>query len=106
MICGTSSLTGTIGLPASGALFTTSFASVTGGSLASEMHENSVSLSLSLTDVNGGAGFSLIGAMGDELASWEADVTANIAALDAMPEPTSALMALMGFGLLAVLRRR
>jgi hypothetical protein len=102
----TSTLTGTIGPPASGALFTTSFALVTGGSLAPQIEPNSVSLSLSLTNVNGGAAFALTGSGGNLLAPFSADVTANIAANQSIPEPTTALLALMGFGLVVSLRKR
>lgn len=54
----TSSLTGTVGPPGTGAVFTTNIASVTGGALAPFIVPNSLALSMNLTNVNGGAGFS------------------------------------------------
>jgi len=55
----TSSLQGTTGPPGTGAVFTTNIASVTGGSLAAFIVPTSLALSMNLTNVNGGAGFSV-----------------------------------------------
>jgi len=102
---GNSSLSGPLGPPATGALFTTTLGSVTGGSLAGMIAPNSLSLSMSMTSINGGAGFSVTS---DELDSFMTDVTLNIAADQrAIPEPTSAALAMVG-GLLVtfVVRRR
>ncbi|MEX2093101.1 MAG: hypothetical protein WD971_10515, partial [Pirellulales bacterium] len=54
-----STLAGPIGPPATGALFTTSFATVTGGSLATKIDKVTLTLSMSFSDINGGAGFSV-----------------------------------------------
>jgi hypothetical protein len=101
----TSVLSGTVGSPASGAFFTTSFASVSGGSLGAQIELNSLSLSISLTDINGGVGFSLNGANGDQLTPFDADVTANVAAQQ-IPEPASAMLVLLGLGLVVTCSRR
>lgn len=88
-------LTGPLGPPATGALFTTTFGSVTGGTLASKIELNSLSLSISLTGVNGGAGFAVGGPAAEALYPFTADVTLNIAALP-IPEPPSFPLALLG----------
>jgi hypothetical protein len=64
----------------------------TGGTLASKLDPDTLSLSMSLTDINGGAGLSVTN--GDEplLRPFNADVTLNIAGV---PEPASALLALL-----------
>jgi hypothetical protein len=103
----TSALTGPIGPPATGALFTTSISSVTGGQLAPFILPNSLSLSMSFTDINGGAGFTLGGAAAPVLNPFTADTTLNIAG-EPIPEPTMAALISIG-GLLAGLampRRR
>jgi hypothetical protein len=89
-----STMAGPLGPPATGALFTTSFADVTGGVLASLIKPNSLSLSMSLTDINSGVGLSL-GAAAPALNPFHADVTLNISA-DPIPEPTSALLVIIG----------
>ena len=102
----TSALTGPIGPPATGALFTTSISSVTGGQLAPLIVSNSLSLSMSFTDINGGAGFS-VGAAAPILGQFTADTTLNIAA-ERIPEPTMAALVSIGGMLagLAIPRRR
>jgi hypothetical protein len=100
---GNSSLSGPLGPPATGALFTTTFGSVTGGSLADLIEPNSLSLSMSMTDINGGAGFSVTN---DELDPFTTDVTLNMAAEQAVPEPTSAVLAMLGCLLVTFAFRR
>src|SRR5215467_15086878 len=51
---GPSALSGVLGPPGTGALFTTSLTTVTGGSLAGLIAPGSVSLSMNMTNVNGG----------------------------------------------------
>jgi hypothetical protein len=87
-------LFGTIGPPGTGAVFTTSIASVTGGSLGPFILPNSLSLSISMTNVNGGAGFQLSDGV---LLPFHADVTQTIAG-DA-PEPSSVFLAMLGSAL-------
>src|SRR4051794_24113677 len=53
-----SALSGVLGPPGTGALFTTTFSLVTGGTLAPFIAPNSLSLSMNMTNVNGGEGFS------------------------------------------------
>jgi len=99
-----SALTGVIGPPGTGALFTTTLGSVTGGTLASMILPGSFSLSMNLSNVNGGAGFgTLVGAGGPVLAPFMADASANIAG--EVPEPTSILLVLSG-AVVAVAARR
>jgi hypothetical protein len=86
-----SALTGPLGPPATGALFTTSFASITGGTLQPMILPNTLTLSMSLTDINNGAGFSLGGATSPVLNAFRADVSLNIAA-EQIPEPLSVML--------------
>ncbi len=96
-----STLTGPIGPPATGALFTTSFAMVTGGSLASLIDANTLTLSMNLSSINNGSGLSVTGHIGAgptvySLNAFEADASANIAADPAVPEPATFSIALIG----------
>ncbi len=92
-------LTGPIGPPATGALFTTSFATVTGGSLAPLLAPGSLSLSMSLTDVNGGAGLSVTGGAQSGLSPFNGDATLNVAAEQrVIPEPAGLLLAGLALG--------
>jgi hypothetical protein len=110
---GTSVLTGPIGPPATGALFTTSFAVVTGGSLAQYIDPASLTLSMSLSDVNGGAGFSVTPApvfpppvvSAGVLNAFTADATLSIAG-ELIPEPTGIAICLVGGALSLVVARR
>ena len=94
---GSSVLTGIMGPPGTGALFTAVLTTVSGGSLASQIAPGSVSLSMNMTNVNGGSGFSVAGG-GPQLNSFLADAAISISA-DPVPEP--ATMALVGLGSLA-----
>jgi hypothetical protein len=107
---GTSSLAGTVGQPATGALFTTSVANVTGGSLAPLIKTNSLSLSISMTDVDSG----LFGpglqvffppGPGTQLRPFVADVTQTIAG-DKIPEPSTAILAALAGVLISAHSRR
>jgi hypothetical protein len=101
---GNSTLSGPLGPPATGALFTTTLGSVTGGSLAGMIDPNSISLSMSFTSVNGLAGFSVTS---DALDPFTTDVTLNIAAEQReIPEPATAAMVLVGGILLSFAFRR
>lgn len=99
-----STLSGPLGPPAAGGLFTTTFGSFTGGPLAAGLDPNSLALSMSLTDINGGAGLAVgDGGMDVMLYPFNADVTLNISAT---PEPSSILLALLASGILVVARAR
>ncbi len=103
---GDSVLSGSTGPAATGALFTTTFGSVTGGSLASLIATDSLTLSMSMTDVSSAAvpGFSVTN---DLLDPFQADVTMNIGATQAeIPEPATALLVLVGGVLLMATRRK
>ena len=95
---GSSVLAGTIGPPATGGLFTTSLATVTGGSLASMILPGSLTVSISLSDVNGGLGFEVDNGI---LEGFEADASVNIGA-DQIPEPTAAMLCALGIALSAL----
>jgi hypothetical protein len=97
-----SALTGVIGPPGTGALFTTTLGAVTGGTLASSILPGSVSISMNLSNVNGGAGFGVVGA-GPVLAPFLADASVNIAG--EVPEPTTILLVLAGAAVAVAARR-
>ncbi len=100
-----SALSGVKGPPGTGALFTTALGSVTGGSLASLLAPGTISLSMNMTFVNGGAGFTVSGVV---LNPFLADATVSIAAAEQqVPEPTTAvLLILCSVGAVAIGRRR
>ena len=92
-------ITGVVGpSAATGSFINIDLATVTGGSLAPLLDPNSLSLAISFTSVNDGAGFSVSGSM---LEPFDAAATANIAAL--VPEPSAiclgafALLGICGF---------
>jgi hypothetical protein len=87
-----SALTGVLGPPGTGALFTTTLGAVTGGTLAPLIVPGTVSLSMNMTTVNGGNGFIVAGG-GPQLNPFLADASLSIAA-DTVPEP--ATMTLIG----------
>jgi hypothetical protein len=99
-----SALSGVLGPPGTGALFTTTLGTVTGGSLAGLIAPGSVSLSMNMTNVNGGAGFSVAGG-GPQLNQFLADASINIAA-DPIPEPASLALLASGSAVLMAGRRR
>jgi hypothetical protein len=105
----TSSLQGTLGPPGTGAVFTTNVASVTGGSLAPFIVLNSLALSMNLTNVNGGAGFSLND--GVILNPFFADSFVNISGDPTdlgggLPEPGTLVLATIALVAGAAVRRR
>jgi hypothetical protein len=100
-----SALTGVLGPPGTGALFTTTFGAVTGGTLAPLIVPGSVSLSMNMTTVNGGGGFS-VAATAPLLNQFLADASISIAA-DTVPEPaTMTLIGLASAAIIACGRRR
>ena len=89
-----STLTGPLGPPATGALFTTSFGLVTGGLLAPFIEKDTLTMSMGFSDVNGGAGFSVAG-VAPLLSPFTADATLSIAA-EPIPEPATSLLVFAG----------
>jgi hypothetical protein len=105
----TSNLQGTLGPPGTGAVFTTNIATVTGGSLAPFIVPTSLGLSMTLTNVNGGAGFSLTG--GTVLNPFLADSSVSILGDPTdlgghIPEPGTIFLATAALFAGAVVRRR
>jgi hypothetical protein len=105
----TSSLTGTLGPPGTGAVFTTNVASVTGGALGPFIVPTSLALSMNLTNVNGGAGFSLND--GVILNPFLADSFVNISGDPTdlgggLPEPGSLVLATIALVAATAVRRR
>ena len=91
-----STLTGPIGPPATGALFTTTFASVTGGSLAPQIDSDTITLSMSLSSISSGAGFTVnTSGSAPALNPFTADATLSMAA-ERIPEPVSGLLLIVG----------
>ncbi len=89
-----STLTGVVGPPGTGSVFSTGPMTVTGGTLLPRIVPNTLSLSLTLTNVNGGAGLS-VGNTAPILQPFTADSTVAMAAT-VVPEP--ATFALFAFG--------
>jgi hypothetical protein len=115
---GDSELAGTVGGTATGAVFSTTFGTPlpgpAGGTLAPLIAPGTVTMSISMSHINGGAGLSITPFLapvpGIELATlhdFVANVTKSIDAERLIPEPTAALLLVLG-GLIAVpcLRRR
>ncbi len=103
---GLSTLAGPLGPPATGALFTTSFATIIpGGLLDSQIDPTSLTLSMSLTAINGAGGFTVSGAAAPLLNPFTADVTLNIAA-DPIPEPTTTMLLILGTALVGVFAKQ
>jgi PEP-CTERM motif len=95
-----SALAGPLGPPATGALFTTSFASVTGGTLQSALDVGNLTLSMTLSNINNGAGLS-VGAAAPALNPFFADTTLNLADTGPGlrgngPEPSTFVLAMIG----------
>jgi hypothetical protein len=96
-----SALSGVTGPSGSGVLFTTTFGNVTNGTLAGMLLPGTITVSMSLTNVNDPNGFSV---NANTLAAFLSDASVTIGA-NPIPEPTTltllALMSAAGF-----LRRR
>jgi hypothetical protein len=99
-----SALSGVLGPPGTGALFTTTLGNVTAGSLLPFIAPGSVSLSMNMTNVNGGNGFTVAGG-GPQLNQFLADASISIAA-EPVPEPASFLLLGLGSALAMAYGRR
>ena len=101
-----STLTGTIGPPATGALFTTSFALVTGGSLAPLIDKDTLTVSMNLSSINNGSGLTVsLPPAPFSLDPFRADASVNIAA-EKSPEPASVFLAGLGALMVAMCAAR
>jgi hypothetical protein len=103
-----SSLQGTIGPPGTGAVFTTNIATVTGGSLLPFIVPNTLGLSMTLTNVNGGAGFAVTNGL---LNPFVADSSVNISGDPTdlgghIPEPATLLLVTTALFAGTAVRRR
>jgi hypothetical protein len=75
---------------------------VTGGTLAPYLLADSLSLSISFTNINSGGGFA-VGAAAPTLNPFTADATLNIAAdSNPIPEPAGILLLLVGVAITSV----
>jgi len=97
-------LSGVIGSPGTGALFTTTLNNFTGGSLTQYLAQGTLSLSMNMTNVNGGAGFAVAGG-GPSLNPFLADASVDIAA-GPVPEPTTFALVALGAAAFAIARWR
>jgi hypothetical protein len=89
----TSAIAGPIGAPATGGLFTSSFASITGGLLAGELDPITLTLAMNLGNIDNGVGFVV---SGGTLMPFVADATLSMTGTPRAPEPSTALLALIG----------
>jgi hypothetical protein len=103
----TSAVTGTLGPPGTGGLFTTVLGAFNGGSLVPYLTQGTVSLSINLGNINGGNGFILTGGVPSQIAPFLADATGSIAAdFSGIPEPASIMLTLVASSMLVLRRRR
>jgi hypothetical protein len=107
---GTSALAGPIGPPATGALFTTSFATVTGGTLMPALDANFLTLSMSLGNINNGVGLG-VADVAPILLPFLADATLSLGDTGPGvggngPEPSTLILAMIGGLSAAVWARR
>jgi len=89
-------LTGVIGPPGTAALFTTSLTSISSGTLKPYIADGSVSLSMSLTNLNGGLGLAISDSL---LQPFTADSTLAISGDSSgigAPEPSAFVLLAMG----------
>lgn len=103
---GDSVLSGPVGASATGALFTTTLGSAS-GPLASLIDVNTLNLSINMTDVNGGTGFTVTTGAGVSLDPFNTDASVSLSADPKnVPEPATVTLVLLGGVALIGLRRR
>jgi hypothetical protein len=104
---GGSAIVGPLGAPATGAVFSTTFSTPIGGTLAPLIVPGTVSMSIGMGDIDGGAGLSVspFGSL-TVLNAFTADATKLVAADRLIPEPTTALMLVLGTLVAPALPRR
>jgi len=105
---GNSALSGAIGPTGAGSLFIASVTNVTGGTLQPYILTNTLTLSMNITAVNGGSGFSLV-PVTNVLNPFTMNAIVKFSAgSSGIPEPAAALLLAMGgaLGAAAVRRRR
>jgi len=101
----TSAVTGTVGPPGTGAVFTTTVGTINPASLLFPyITQGTVSLSINLGNVNGGLGFSIASGQIDP---FRADATGTISAdSSGIPEPASIMLTLVASSMVLLRRRR
>lgn len=101
-----STLAGAVGPPGTDALFTTTFNLITGGTLAPQIGPGSVALKMNITEVNGGAGFTVT-TDGSILNPFTAEALLTLTGEQPVPEPATALLvAVTGMAVLGIRRGR
>ncbi|HEX2475399.1 MAG TPA: hypothetical protein VHK01_11665 [Lacipirellulaceae bacterium] len=102
-----STLAGAVGPPGTDVLFTTTFNLITGGTLAPQIGPGSVALKMNITEVNGGAGFT-VATEGSVLNPFTAEALLTLTGEQPVPEPATALLAAVvtGMTVLGIRRRR
>jgi len=100
-----SALTGVVGPPGTGAVFSTTLSTVTGGTLLPLIAPGTLSLSMNLTNVSGGNGFLVVPPGQGVLQPFEADASVNIAA-NPVPEPSTVILFGLGIAGVALFRHR
>jgi len=102
-VLGGSTLVGTTGPPGNGGLFSATFANVVGGTLDPFIMDNTLTLQMTLSNINGGAG--LAAGPGLPVAPFFADAVVTMAA-DQVPEPMGILLFAVGGALVTMAPKR
>lgn len=101
-----SALTGVMGPPGTGGLFTTTLSTVTGGTLQSLILPNTLTLSMNLSNVNGGGGLVVDGVLLPFVADGSVNIAGDPDPNGNIPEPTTLVFVLLSaVGAMAARRR-